>query len=496
MAQSPYQQLCEQSREISLLANTLGVLGWDQETYMPAGSGNYRAKQLAWLSGKMHEMKTCDAYRKALEAAEDESIPAAEDPVRAANLRESRHQYDRATRLPQSLVEEASESSALSKMAWAEARKQSDFSRFAPHLKRQLDIARQKAELWGYEDEPYDALLSTYERATTTAEVATMFDSVSTQLASIAQQAVERSNDLPADQLHGDYPIEQQQLLNREVAEDIGFDFNKGRIDTTTHPFCTGLGPQDTRLTTRYLRHDFTSSLFGVLHEAGHGLYDQGLPGEQHGLPVGEACSLGIHESQSRLWENHVGRSRAFWSKWLPRTQEIFPNLAHLDLDTFLAAINRASKSWIRVEADEATYDLHILLRFGLEREMLNGNLEVEDIPSVWNERFMQLFGQSPPDDANGCLQDIHWAMGGLGYFATYTLGNFNAAQLFDAAKQDPEVASAFERANFIPLLEWMRSHIHKHGSTYLPQDLMQRASGHPTQAQTYLDHLTRRFLG
>ncbi|MGB0993267.1 MAG: carboxypeptidase M32, partial [Akkermansiaceae bacterium] len=268
-----------------------------------------------------------------------------------------------------------------------------------------------------------------------------------------------------------------------------------GRIDTTTHPFCTGLGPGDTRLTTRYLENNFTSSLFGVLHEAGHGLYDQGLPTEQHGLPAGNAVSLGIHESQSRLWENHVGRSRAFWTKWLPRAQEIFPNLSKFDLDTFLAAINRAEKSYIRVEADEATYDLHIMLRFGIERAMLNGDIKVADIPSAWNERFQEFFGMTPPDDTNGCLQDIHWSMGGLGYFSTYSLGNFNAAQLHHKAMQDDTVSAACNNANYLPLLDWMRTHIHSKGSTLFPQDLMLAATEEATNPQYHLTHLKRRFL-
>ncbi len=488
---SSYDLLCEKTREMSLLSNTAGILGWDQETYMPAGGVNYRAKQLAWLSGKIHELGTGEGYRAALEAAEDETG----DDIQAANVRELRHRFDRATRLPQSLVEKDSETSSLAQAAWAEARARSEFSLFAPHLKTLLDIAREKADRWGYEAEPYDALLSGYERGAKTSDVASIFGAVGDDLAAIASAAVQKSRAVPADLIAGHYPVEKQQVLNREVAEDLGFDFNNGRIDSTTHPFCTGLGPGDIRLTTRYLEDNFTSSLFGVLHEAGHGLYEQGLPTHQHGLPAGDAVSLGIHESQSRLWENHVGRSRAFWQKWLPRTQEIFPSLSELDLDSFLATINRAEKSYIRVEADEATYDLHILLRFHLERRMLNREIEVDDIPAAWNAQFQESFGMTPPDDTHGCLQDIHWSMGGLGYFATYTLGNFNAAQLHHYAQQDEQIASASAAADYRPLLNWMRTHIHDKGSTLFPQDLMKSATGEGTNPRFYLDHLTRRFL-
>jgi len=495
-----YDALCAKSREISLISHSAGVLGWDQETYMPKGGVEFRAQQLSWLTGKVHELSTSDAFRASLEAAEEEfSNSSNQDSpasfLQMANLREFRHQFDRATKLPQSLVEKASTASSLGKAAWSEAREKSDFSLFAPYLNDLLKIAREKADLWGYEDEPYDALFSGFERGAKTSDVTALFDSIGKELAEIATAAVEKSTSIPADRLLADYPIEKQQLLNREVAESIGFDFDRGRIDTTTHPFCTGLGPNDTRLTTRYLENDFTSSLFGVLHEAGHGLYDQGLPCDQFGLPVGEASSLGIHESQSRLWENHVGRSRPFWVKWFPRAQEIFPNLRSIDLDDFLLSINRAEKSSIRVEADEATYDLHILLRFNIERAMLNREIDVNDIPEVWNTQFEQLFGFAPKDDADGCLQDIHWSMGGLGYFATYTLGNLNSAQLHESAMRDPNVAQSFEKGDFLPLLTWMREKIHRHGSAYFPQDLIKNATGETTQTTAYLTHLKKRFL-
>ncbi|MDG0994638.1 MAG: carboxypeptidase M32 [Akkermansiaceae bacterium] len=486
-----YERLCDKVREISLVNDTASALSWDQETYMPTEGLAYRAKQIAWLAGNSHNLGTCDDFRKALENAENESL----DDTQSANIRETRNQFDRSSKLPQDLVKKASESATFAKAAWAEARQKSDFSMFAPHLERLLDIARTKADLWGYEDEPYDAMLEGYERGTKTKEIANIFDSVTNQLTNTAQAAVDKSASISSDILEGECPIEKQQLFNREIAEDIGFEFNKGRIDTTTHPFCVGLGPCDTRLTTRYLLNDFTSSVFGVLHEAGHGLYEQGLPETHHGLPSGNAVSLGIHESQSRLWENHIGRSRPFWTKWLPRAQELFPHLAAIDLDTFLGAVNRAEKSFIRVEADEATYDLHILLRFEIERAMMNQEIQVAEIPDIWNQKFESLFGTRPPDDANGCLQDIHWAMGGLGYFATYTLGNFNAAQLYNCAMKDTHISSAFERADYLPMLEWMRKKIHSKGSVLLPQELMLDATGEKTNPQHHIDHLNERFV-
>jgi len=470
--------------EIAILNSTSAALDWDQETYAPPGAVEFRSKQMAYLAGKIHELKTSSAFREGLDAVS----------LGVENQRELKHQFDRATKLPKELVERASETSTLAKAAWSDARERDDFSLFAPHLSKLLEIAREQAEHWGYEDEPYDALLSEYERAAKTREVADLFDSISDELAQIAATAVEESASIPADFLLGPAPIHEQMTLNREIAESLGFDFQAGRIDTTEHPFCTTLGPADIRLTTRYDKNDFASSLFGVMHETGHGLYEQGLPNSDFHLPSGQAVSLGIHESQSRLWENHVGRSRPFWERWLPRAQELFPHLRNIDLEQFLAAINRAAYSTIRVEADEATYDLHILLRFKLERALLAGELEVSDVPGVWNETFESLFGFGPANDREGCLQDIHWSMGGLGYFATYSLGNLNAAQLHESAAQDPEVIGGAKKGDFIPLLKWMQSKIHAKGSTLLPQDLMKSATGSPTNPKAYLAHLRERF--
>jgi carboxypeptidase Taq len=489
---TPYSDLCALAREIALLHSTASVLGWDQETYMPEKSLEHRAGQLSYLSAKAHDLATGAKFRSLLEKAEAGSDKAS--PVEAANLREWRYETERAVRIPTALVAEESEVTTRAKHAWVEARKKADFSLFAPHLTRVLEIARKKAGLWGFESEPYDALLTGYERGAKTADVAALFAQLKPQLSQIAKDAVARSASTPGNLLSGHYPIETQKQLNREIAESLGFDFAAGRIDTTAHPFCTTLGPGDVRLTTRYDVSDFTSSLFGVLHEAGHGLYEQGLKEGDFGFPSGTAVSLGIHESQSRLWENHVGRSEAFWQKWLPRAAELFPNLQSISAADFLRSIHRSELSFIRVEADEATYDLHILLRFELERRLLNGSLEVGEVPAAWNESFEHLFGLTPPDDAQGCLQDIHWSMGGLGYFATYTLGNLNAAQLFQKALTQSDIAAGVQGAEYAPLLRWLRENVHALGSQLPPNELMRHATGRPTEPTAYLAHLRSRF--
>jgi len=295
--------------------------------------------------------------------------------------------------------------------------------------------------------------------------------------------------------LEGSYPVAAQQALNRRVAEAMGFDFEAGRIDTAVHPFCTEMGPKDCRLTTRYNEKDFTGSLFGVMHEAGHGLYSQGLPVEHFGLPMGTYLSLGIHESQSRLWENQVGRSRSFWGHWYPVAREQYPGLAALPVEEFWLIVNRVKPSHIRVEADEATYNLHIILRFEMEQKLVSGELAVSDLPAAWNARFAELFQIPVPDDARGCLQDTHWALGAFGYFPTYTLGTLNAAQLFAAAlRQIPDLEADLEGAKYARLLEWLREKVHRHGRRYSPKELMQRATGEATQAKYFMEYLKAKY--
>ncbi|MEX1114154.1 MAG: carboxypeptidase M32 [Akkermansiaceae bacterium] len=483
----------EKARELALIQSSASALDWDQECYLPPAAAEYRAAQLSWLSSRAHELATSGDWKNALEDAEGSDPDT--DPKLTANLREMRRQFDRSNKLPIELVARESLACSMSKHAWAAAREKSDFASFTPHLQTLLEIAREKAELWGYTNEPYDALLDGYERRTSTAAVAKLFDAMKPELRKIASQAVARSTTHSPTLPAGPYPVEAQKRFNAKVAAAIGFEFEAGRIDTTAHPFCTTLGPRDVRLTTRYMESDFTSSLFGVLHEAGHGLYEQGLPTDDFGLPSGSSVSLGIHESQSRLWENHVGRSRAFWNHWYPAAQEIFPQLADFSLENFLAYLWRAEFSPIRVEADEATYDMHILLRFDLERRMLDGSLAVADVPDAWNQGFRELFGFLPADDRHGCLQDIHWAMGGLGYFPTYTLGNINSAQLFAAARKDSNIAAACDRADYQPLLGWLRENVHAHGATLDPVDLMEKATGSIPTPDAYLAHLKSRYI-
>jgi carboxypeptidase Taq len=494
---APYQQLRARAREISQFQSAAALLSWDQMTHMPPKALDFRGEQLAYFNGRAHSLFTDPQVGHWLGECEDAGFAGAADGEVSANVRQWRRHYLRATCLPTALVEEYEKVKIHGNAAWMEARERSDFSLFAPHLQKTFELTRQMAELWGYEECAYDALLEGFEPGARAAELGKLFATLRPAIVELLGPAAEASARLPADFLAGEYPIAQQQAFNREVAAAIGFDFEAGGIDTTTHPFCSGVAPGDCRLTTRYDEGNFFVSLYGVLHEAGHGMYEQGLPISAFGTPAGTAVSLGIHESQSRLWENQVGRSRGFWETWLPRAVHHFPQLAGRTPEEMFAAANRVRPSFIRVEADQVTYDLHIMLRFALERRLMDGSLAVADVPAAWNEDFAAMFGVSVPDDKRGCLQDVHWSEGLIGYFPTYTLGNLNAAQLFrQALAECPELSGELATGRYERLLGWLRVKIHQQGERLLPGELMAAATGEPTRADYYLAALREKFGG
>lgn len=490
----PYQNLLERTREIALLNSATRLLQWDQETGMPPQALDWRAEQLAFFGGRTHRLFTSPEVGEWLKACEDRGFP--EGSVEATNVRGWRRHYDRATKVPATLVEEYESAKSHAREAWVRARARSEFAYFQPHLETIFAINRRLADYRGYDGGvPYDALLEEFEPGACAADLAALFAQLRPALVEILGPALEKSARVPTDALAGDYPVAGQAALNREVAEAVGFNFDAGRIDTTEHPFCTDLGPGDVRLTTRYDTANFLVSLYGVLHEAGHGMYEQGLPRAAFGTPAGAYASLGIHESQSRLWENLVGRAPEFWEVWLPRAAHYFPHLGKRTPEEMMAAVNRVQPSFIRVEADQVTYDLHIILRFEIERALLAGELRVADVPAAWNEAFEKSFGLKVPDDAHGCLQDIHWSEGLIGYFPTYTLGNLNAAQLFAKARADkPVIDSELRAGRYGTLLAWLREHVHRHGERFLPPALITEATGQPTRTDSYLASLRAKF--
>ena len=488
---SAYDKLATLSRELQMLSDAAGLLSWDQEINLAKKGVAWRAEQLAFLSGEVHQRFTSPEVGDWIAEAEQDQNLGTHAKV---NVREWRREYDRETKLPIQLVKKLAQTKVVAHQAWADAREKSDFSIFRKSLAELIALCEEQVAFWGFEHNLYDGLLDEYERGATVAKVDSVFEALKTDLIPLVEEACSRESFSPAA-LECEYPIEHQQAFNRKVAEAIGFDFDAGRIDTAVHPFCTGLGPHDTRLTTRYLNNDFRSSLYGVLHEAGHGLYDQGLANDDYGVPWSRAVSLGIHESQSRLWENHVGRSLAFWEKWLPVAAQHFPNLSGVSPEEMTRSVNQAQKSYIRVEADEVTYDLHIILRYEIEKAIFNHEISLDEIPGVWNEKFEQSFGFPVDCDANGCLQDIHWSMGGFGYFATYTLGNLNASHLVASARSNPAIAGDMDSGEFDSLLGWMKENIHQPGSIYAPAELVEKASGSPVSHEAHLNHLRDRYL-
>lgn len=491
-----YAELIRRTKEAAVLGSCGAVLGWDERTYMPHAGSAFRGDQMALLARLTHEMTTDPKVGERLAAVEGSALVKDPASAEAVNTREIRRTYDRAVKLPKELVEELARVTTRAQQVWQEARAKNDFPAFRPWLEQIVALKRREADAVGYKDHPYDALLDEYEPGATAAEVRQVFAALSADLVPLIAAVGQSKRRPPRDVLEREYPVEAQQTFARSAAEAIGFDFDAGRLDVTTHPFCSGIGPGDCRITTRYNPRFFNEAFFGVLHEAGHGIYEQGLLAEHFGTPLGSFCSLGIHESQSRLWENQVGRGRPFWEHFYPKARQAFPAaLGDVSLDDFYFAINEARPSLIRVEADEATYNLHIILRFEMELALLTGDLKPADVPGAWNDRFRKMFGLTPPDDRRGCLQDIHWSMGGLGYFPTYTLGNLYAAQLMAAARaQLPGVEQDFANGQFGRFKGWLNEKVHKPGRSYRSGELCRRVTGEGLRHGPLVEYLRDKY--
>ncbi|MBU8934397.1 MAG: carboxypeptidase M32 [candidate division Zixibacteria bacterium] len=496
-AKASYDELVERCKKISLLGSTGSILYWDQHTFMPAGGAALRADQLGLLSNLTHTQFTDPKVGELISELEQSDIVKDATSPEAANIRELRWQYDKQTKLPTDLVEEITKTTALANEHWVNARAKSDFKIFLPWLEKVLALEKRKAEAYGYEGEPYNALLDDYEPGATVDDIVDVFKNLRNELVTMLKKVKDAPKKPDVSIVEREYDVNLQKIFGESVAAAMGFDFNTGRLDITTHPFCTGIGYGDTRILTRYNPNRLNDALFGTMHEAGHGLYEAGLDkANNFGLPMGEAVSLGIHESQSRMWENQVGRSKSFWKYFLPQAQRLFrKSLAGVSLDDFYGAINNVTPSFIRVEADEATYNLHILLRFELERVLLTGDLKPADLPGEWNSRFKKYFGIEVDKDSNGCLQDVHWSAGLVGYFPTYTLGNLYSACFFDKAKQDmSDLDQQFERGEFTNLRQWLLENIHIHGQRYRARDLCKKVTGKPLDHKPLIDYMNTKY--
>ena len=488
-----YAELVRRSREKMLLVSCHQLLVWDEEVAMPRGGVENRSEQRALIAGLIHDRGTEPDYDDLLASVEGSPLVSDADSPQAVNVRELRRDYDRERRIPRRLVEEFARVTALASQTWADARANKDFKSFAPLLDKVFALAREEADAVGYTVERYDALLDNFEPGMTAAQVSDLFTQLEREL--VPMVAARRDgNQKP---LTGEFPVHRQRLFMDTVATALGFDMNSGRFDVVQHPFCSMIGAGDVRIGLRFFVDNFQGGFFALVHEVGHGLYDQGLDPEHYGTPMGDAVSLGIHESQSRLWENYVGRSRGFWQHFYPQLQnEFHGTLEDVSLETFRKSVNRVSPGLIRVQADELTYNLHIVIRFELERALLSGNLVANDVPAAWNELYQKRLGITPRDDAEGCLQDIHWADGLIAYFPTYTLGNVFAAQLFAAADRAiGPLEEAFADGNFRTLREWLREKVHRHGKRYKPAELIERATGSAPDPSALIESLSHRYL-
>lgn len=489
--------------EIRRIQSAASVLSWDQETYMPAGGGIARAEQIATLEGLAHQKLVSDEVERLLAKWVDPATSeAAESPADSwdepsrALLRETWRDFSRAKKLPSDFVIRLSRECSLAQQAWVAAREESRFSKFLPSLKTVLSLKRDEAHYLGYAKSPYDALLDTYEPGATVAQLAPLLTRLRERLVPLLKRVQSSTVTIDDSCLHRSFDESKQVEFGRLVLTAMGYDFERGRLDLSAHPFTTSFHPTDVRVTTRVFEKDLPSCLFSCIHEGGHGLYDQGLDPRYYGTPLGESLSLGFHESQSRLWENCVGRSLPFWRCFYPMLQHTFPEqLTHVPLEKFYAAINRAAPSLIRVEADELTYNLHIMLRVEIEQALIEGRAQAEDLPGLWNEKMQSYLGIMPERDADGVLQDVHWSMGAFGYFPTYTLGNLYSVQFFEQAKQElPTLNEDIEAGNLMPLRRWLEQKIHRWGRMFTPDHLARRVTGSEVDPEPFMRYLEEKY--
>ncbi|MDR2631666.1 MAG: carboxypeptidase M32 [Spirochaetaceae bacterium] len=494
------EQLHTRDRECRLLEKAVALLQWDQETQLPSEGVEERAEQTALLQSIWHGKLTDPQIGRLLtELGADGQTPGGDEklPPRERDFcRVLRRNYDRAVKLPGDLVRDAARAEGLSQAAWVEARRNNDFASFAPHLTAMIGFARKKAGCWGFQGErTYDGLLDIYEPGLTAAETEALFTPLREGLSALLQK-ITRASQPETRFLDREYPVEEQARFNRELMEGLGFDTRRGRLDTSVHPFTSSLGFNDIRITTRYFPANVLSSVFSTIHESGHAFYELGLSPELRGSCLAEGASMAVHESQSRLWENVIGRSRPFWEWWLPRLKVHFPEqLLGVTPEAFYRAVNQVRPSLIRVDADEVSYALHIILRFELEKQLFSGSLRVEDLPGAWRRLMKELIGIEPPSDAEGVLQDVHWSMGSFGYFPSYALGNLYGLQFWEKLRRDiPETDALIRAGNLEPFHQWLREKIYSRGCCMEGAGLLAEVTGEKLSVEPFLRYVTEKY--
>lgn len=468
------------------------LLQWDQETYMPKDGAVRRGQQLSTLAEIAHELGTDESFGNLLKDLQQENL----NDFDRKNVTLSLKDYTTRKKYTSKFVRELTQAISDAFSAWQEAKKAKNYSLYAPKLERIIELKKQEAELLGYKNHPYDAMIDQYEPETTTADIDLLFTDVKTKLMPFVQQILKQKNGDDAF-MYKNYPKETQWDFGMNLLQQMGYDFNAGRQDYSEHPFTVHFHSRDVRVTTRVDENNLHEMIWSTIHEGGHALYEQGMNPENYGLPAGEACSLAIHESQSRLWENNVGRGLAYWKANYSALQTMFPqNLTSVNVNQFYQAMNRVQPGLIRTNADELTYHLHILIRFELEKMILNSEVTVKELPELWNSKYKDYLGVTVPDDSMGVMQDVHWSHGSFGYFPTYSLGSFYAAQIYDAAQKEmSELEKNIEIGNLIPLRNWLKSTIHEYGRLYSAPELIEKVCGQKADLKYFLDYAKRKYM-
>lgn len=496
MTTTHYQTLLKEVNQVHDLQKAMAVLSWDRETNMPPKGARARIDQMTTLRQLAHKLFVADEMGNLIEKAASETADLPYDSNEASLIRYLQRQYADERKLTTDYVKRASEVSGQARQAWVKARAENNFEIFRPWLEEVIALCQEQAELYGYEDEPYDALLDKYETGMSTAAVRAIFAGLETELLPLLEKVKAQADALDDSLVHQPFAIEKQQDFVRYITTAVGYDYERGHLGTVVHPFATNFARDDVRITTRWYPNFLNPALFGGLHESGHAMYEQGTHPDLYRTPLARGTSLGIHESQSRMIENIVGRSRGFWQAHFPKLQEMFPaQLGGYTAEDFYRAVNKVQPSYIRVEADELTYNFHIILRFELEQAMLNEKLPAKELPAAWNAKMDELLGIVPPTDTQGCLQDVHWTRPGFGYFPTYALGNLYAAQFYETAvTQNPTIATDMSQGQTQSLLNWLRENIHQHGRKFTPGELIQRVTEQPLGYTAFMRYLTHKF--
>ncbi len=490
---SNYQKLVERLEETSRLGGIMGILHWDQEVIMPSGAAESRAKQMGVLAGIIHEKSTDPEIGKLLDQLKDEN---SFDGFEASNIREAQREYEMETKVPKKLVMEMAELSSKGHQVWAKARSENKFSDFAPILTQLVELKKHWAEYVSPELQPYDANIDLYERGTTMAEITPVFEKIKSELIPLIKEIKGAEYQPDSSLLSGEFPVNKQEALGRRISEDMGFAFDKGRMDVSVHPFCGGSHPTDVRITTRYRTDNFIESLYAVIHETGHGLYEQGRMEKGRDLPASEALTMGIHESQSLFWERMIAQGFAFCKRYLPLITETFPEkFKGISEEQLYEAVNISEPSFVRVEADEVTYPMHVILRYEIEKGLFDGSVEIKSLPDLWNAKMKEYLGIEPDTDTLGVLQDTHWSGAAFGYFPSYTLGAIYASQFYETLKQEkPDLENEIESGNLAIIREWLNQKIHQKGRLLSVPELVKQVTGDELNPEIFLNYLKNKY--